>query len=196
MKKLTFLLIVSLLAVSGLNAQQIDHVTIVYKDLELAKKKYKELGFSIKHSTLHKNGIINAFVKFRDISYLEFMSVTELPIGKMAKTYEKFLEKGDGGVYLVLSGIETDELKSKLKDAEIKFTIDRNQSWDYILLKDKELEHIYFINYHIKINDTEEHLTHKNSTHGIKELWVEGNEKVVAVEKILDPEDETIVSDE
>ncbi|MCH7680987.1 VOC family protein, partial [candidate division KSB1 bacterium] len=49
-----------------------DHVNIAVESLVAAKNHYSDiLGFSIKPGRLHKNGLLNAFTKFKDGSLLE-----------------------------------------------------------------------------------------------------------------------------
>lgn len=162
----------------SVNAQQIDHVISVYKDLDSAVINYKQLGFEIKPGVLHKNGLINAHIKFKNGTAFELMSVGEIAIGSMAKNYEKLIEEGDGGVYLALAGFSIDQLKEMLKGTGIKYSVSRNQSWDYLTFKDSDLEHIFFINYHIKVNQSYFELHHKNKTNGIGEVWIEGNQNL------------------
>ncbi|NJO88447.1 MAG: hypothetical protein HC831_05355 [Chloroflexia bacterium] len=57
-------------------AQQvkIDHVICIVKDIEKAIKYYENIGFTVKKGRLHKNGLINAHIKFKNQSYVSVES--------------------------------------------------------------------------------------------------------------------------
>jgi len=174
---------------------RIDHVIAVYNDLENVVKNYEDLGFTLKQGYKHKNGLINAHIKFKNGTSVELISVSENPIDKISKTYASLLKNGEGGVFIALSGLSVDELKEKLKDTDIKYSIERNQSWDYVTFNDSNLEHLFFISYKIQINDSQKMLIHKNDLEKIGNVWIEGNDKVKYLFKILGMESVGFISD-
>ena len=170
----------SSLAFIGLSQDiRIDHVITVVANLDSAILAYEELGFTVKQGSLHKNGLLNAHIKFKNNTAVELMSIKGAPTDEVAKEYAQLLNSGEGGVYLAITGISIDELVEKLNGLGFKYNRIPGKSWDYITFPgNSRLAHIFFIEYHIKTNDNKYVLTHNNSAKGIEAVWLDGDKKV------------------
>ncbi len=188
-KVATFILTINLssLAFIGLSQDiRIDHVITVVANLDSAILAYEELGFTVKQGSLHKNGLLNAHIKFKNNTSFELMSIPGEPSDEVAKEYADLLKHGEGGVFLALSGIETDEMGGRLNELDIEYNTLPGKNWDYITFpQNSRLAHIFFIDYHIKPNDNLRMLTHENSANGIQAVWLEGDEKTKHLLEIL-----------
>ena len=81
---------------SVLTGFKIDHVNIAVKDLDAAKRQYEKLGFIIKPGRLHKNGILNAFTKFKDGNLLELITSSK-EADELSSWYLQFIQKNPAG---------------------------------------------------------------------------------------------------
>ena len=118
---LTFLLGLSF---TGLSQDiRVDHVITVVTDLDSAVKAFEELGFRVKPGSMHKNGLLNAHIKFKNGTSVELMSVVGEPTDELAKEYAELLIQGERGVYLSLSGMPTGELASRLNELNIQLLL-------------------------------------------------------------------------
>lgn len=180
-KVTTFILTINLssLAFIGLSQDiRIDHIITVVTNLDSAILAYEELGFTVKQGSLHKNGLLNAHIKFKNNTSLELMSIPGEPSDEVAKEYADLLKYGEGGVFLALSGINHAEMARRLNELNVKYNTLSGKSWDYITFpKSSGLSHIFFIEYNIKTSDSKHVLTHNNFTKGIETVWIEGDEK-------------------
>jgi len=170
------------------NCQQIkiDHVICVVKDLDKSTSLYKKAGFKVKNGRLHKNGLINAHIKFNNHSSFELMSLRGKAGDAIAKNYEKLLKDGEGGVFLAITGINTNKMIQILSDKNIPHKVIRMKPWSYITFPDSSsLAHFFFIDYHINVIDKPEILIHKNKANKIKDVFVEGNQNVITFLKAL-----------
>ncbi|CAD5262482.1 MULTISPECIES: VOC family protein [unclassified Imperialibacter] len=158
---------------------QIDHVVTVVADLDQATSRYTQLGFTVKQGRLHANGLINAHVKLVNKTSLELMSVRGEPTDRMARDYQTLLQEGEGGVYLAVSGVRTEEMEQMLSGLNIAFETSKGRSWDYITFpQEPELVHFFFIAYHRTMSDPGETTTHKNESDRITAACIEGSERV------------------
>ena len=158
----------------------LDHVISIVPDIEIAKQKLQDQGFTIKTGTLHGNGLMNAHVKFDNGSSFELMSLIGEPNDQMAKDYESLLEEGEGGVFLALSGIKCDSMSNVLRKSGVDHHYQLRKSWDYITFPaNSGMEHIFFIEYKILMEDPEEITTHKNGIHSIEQVYVQGDQELI-----------------
>ncbi len=159
---------------------QVDHVISVVSDIDKAINSYTEKGFSLKKGQLHKNGLINAHIKFKNNTSFELMSVKGAATDETAKNYLELLKKREGGVFIAISGIESHEMERKLLDLNIEYKTSIGKNWDYITFpKTSGLAHFFFIDSHITVKDSANILTHKNEADKILEIFVEGDDYVV-----------------
>jgi len=181
-KAISFILIAFLSSLNFIGLSQdirIDHLITVVADLDSSVKAYEELGFTVKPGRLQANGLLNAHIKFSNNTSLELMSIKGEPTDELALEYAELLKHGEGGVYLALTGIKTAEMESKLGELTIQYNTLPGKNWDYITFPESSsLAHLFFIEYHIKTNDSKEVLAHNNSTNGIETVWIDGDEKV------------------
>src|SRR5712691_2647482 len=93
--------ILLLAACTGLGkGQGIDHVGIAVRDLEGAKRGYRDmLGFTLAPGGKHPHGTENAIVAFEDRTYLELLTVYDRT---QASWWADFLEKQEGACLLGL----------------------------------------------------------------------------------------------
>ena len=102
------------------------------------------------------------------------MSIPGEPSDEVAKEYADLLKHGEGGVFLALSGMETAEMAIRLVELNIEYNTVPGKKWDYITFpQNSSLAHIFFIDYHIKTNDSLKVLTHENSANGIDVVWLD-----------------------
>lgn len=156
---------------------KIDHVIALVTDLDSAVAEYERQGFTIKPGRLHKNGLINAHIKFSNGSSLEIMSLQGKAKDETAKTYEDLLKRGKCGAYLALSGISTDKCIQKLENLNLDYQVIKIKSWTYVLLPD--LPHIFFIEYHINQKNEKKFLQHANNCYKIQSIVIEGDERLI-----------------
>ncbi len=168
------------LAVIGRSQElRIDHVITVVADLDSAVNVFNNLGFSIKRGRLHDNGLLNAHIKFKNNSSFEIMSITLTPTDEVAKNYAALLKNGEGAVFLAITGISTNAMIEKLEALGLGYSRISGKSWDYITFpENSSLAHIFFIDYHIKVDDPNEVLTHRNFTEQLSQVWIEGSDSV------------------
>lgn len=174
-----YLLFVILLAAShAVRCQiRIDHAIVVVSDLEDAKKEYSDLGFHIKEGRLHKNGLLNAHIKFANQSSLELMTVIDTPEDAIAREYQKLLAEAQGGVYLALTGHHHDSLKVLLTGLGIAFIETNGKLWSYLSFpSDSYLAHLFFIDYHIDPTSLDDSTDHSNQLNRIRSVALEGGE--------------------
>jgi hypothetical protein len=92
-------------------ATRFDHFNIVVLDLEQTISTMEAMGFKVKRSKPHGNGILNAFIKMKDRTYIEFISVQE-PTDELARHFVKmFKEKGESGVFISFERSPLNEAK-------------------------------------------------------------------------------------
>lgn len=169
---------------------RIDHVITVVNDLDSAIKVFEKGGFTLKPGRLHKNGLINAHIKFSNGSFFEIMSLQGEAKDDIAKSYEALLKEGEGGVYIALSGLSTKQYTKKLKDLNLEYDVIKNKQWDYIIIP--KIPHIFFIDYHTVITEKEEFCIHTNTSVGIHTVFIRKNEDLINLFKAfnLHPEDD------
>ena len=165
---------------------KIDHVICVVNDLESSIRFYEKSGFTIKKGRQHNNRLLNAHIKFSNGSSYELMTVKGNPGNGIAKNYQELLKTGDGGVFVALAGIKTEEMEQKLSNENIPHKVIKLQNWNYITFSEtSSLAHFFFIEYKIKLNDKTKTLTHTNHSSKIKEVYIDGDEKVRAFLKAV-----------
>ena len=104
---------------SVLTALKIDHVNIAVQDLKTARRQFEKLGFVIKPGRLHKNGILNAFTKFKDGNLLELITSSK-EADELSSWYLQFIQKNPAGAgAFVALKVES---KSKLEILKRHFT--------------------------------------------------------------------------
>jgi len=158
---------------------QLDHVITVVSDMDNSIKYFTEKGFTVKKGKLHKNGLINGHVKFKNRTFFEIMSIKGEPSDELSKDYQDLLKNGEGGVYIALAGISTSLMERKLTDLKISYITTEDQNWNYITFpKNSGLSHFFFIENHVELSDPIEILTHKNNSEKIKAVWTEGDDYV------------------
>ena len=175
---------------------QIDHVISVVSDIDKAINYYSEKGFTIKKGRLHKNGLINGHIKFKNKTSFELMSIKGEATDKMSKDYEELLNNGEGGVYVAISGINTGVMEMKLTYLKISYNTIKGQNWNYITFpKSSSLAHFFFIESNIVVNDSIDILTHKNKSEKIQAIWIEGDDYVEYFLKGIGLKSAGIISD-
>ena len=174
-------LIVLLFLFSRANGQEvyIDHVIKAVNDLDSTVQQYKDEGFIVKPGRLHKNGLLNAHIKFSNHSSLELMSLAGEPKDRLARTYKDILLRGGGGAFICLSGINIDQLKVRLEKKDYNFYYIQGKAWSYITFPENSLLHtFFFIDYHYEVKDEPELYQHSNGCIGFERVLVEGNDSV------------------
>ena len=182
------IVIASLLICVSAKAEQlkIDHAIVAVLNLENAIASFKEMGFTIKPGRLHKNGLQNSHIKFSDKTELELMSVTKEPTDTISSAYYSFLESGEGGAFLALSGIPIHVVKTRLKKNNIKHTVILGRLWDYVVFPEGSgIDHLFFIEKHRTFTDKNWVYKHDNGIASIRKIWIEGDNRLEKLLKIL-----------
>jgi len=178
-----------LLFITNISAQKIkvDHVIYVTKDLDSTLNKIQNLGFTIKKGSQHKNGILNAHIKFENDSSLEFITINGTPNDAQSKEYQKLISQKEGGVYVAFTGIKLNTLSTKLKKLEIQHSIETGKNWSYLTFpKNSKLAAIFFIEYHTNFKSAPTLYQHKNGVKKINTIYLEGDESTIEVLKLLE----------
>lgn len=165
---------------------KVDHIILVNPDLSAAIDEFIEKGFTIKKGRRHKNGLINAHIKFPDSSSIELMSLQGKPSDEMAKAYADLIKKGRSGAYLALSGLPVEKIVSKLKRLSLDYIISPGEHWTYISFPpESALAHIFFIIYHSVFTDEPEELIHPNGVTWVDRVSIEGDRNVIELMKSM-----------
>lgn len=156
---------------------RLDHVNIAVENLVAAKNHYSDiLGFSIKPGRLHKNGLLNAFTKFKDGTLLELITSSRED-DPLSSWYFNFIKKNatGAGAFVAVRIDNEGELKA------LKNRLSSNGSeYDYVdssyakLLSFKEdnlLHPIFFIHYLNPVIDKPIHLNHPNAAQRLIAVW-------------------------
>lgn len=159
----------------GVKAQdlKIDHVIISVANLENSSRVFEDLGFKVKPGTLHSNGIINKHIKFSNDSSVELISIQGIAKDLTAEKYQLMIEKGGGGTFIALEGIPFDEFSKILDRLNIRYHWQKHRLWDYITFDSKELQHLFFIDYHHKSKENSTWLNHPNKTQAMTAIHID-----------------------
>ena len=156
---------------------KIDHVIILTPDLNTSVKNYIKEGFTFKNGRKHKNGIENAHIKFKNKSYIEFISLYHEPKDNLAKKYHDLLGDGEKGVFIVLSGLKIEAIAKKVEALNITFEVIKSKHWNYLTFeKEIGLSHIFFIENNVKTQDSTHLFNHSNNSKKIKSVHINGND--------------------
>lgn len=168
---LIFLILESGLAQSRLIDTSLDHITLAVSDLNKATKTYSDLGFTPKDGSLHKNGLLNKHLKFKDGSSLELMTVQGNPSDAKAKAYQDFLNEKEGAIYLALKA-PFDKVMKYADSLYLSYSVIDEDLFSYITFENKGVSSFYFIGYTNPISDPDYATTHSNKVTGIKAVWI------------------------
>jgi hypothetical protein len=157
---------------------RLDHTPIVVEDLKAAAATFRKLGFVIKPGYLHKNGLLNSHIKFRNQTSIELTSITEAK-DAIARSYLPFLADGEGGSFLSLRVDSIPLITARLASTQIPFEVLGGKAFDYVIFKEAGLDHIFFIHYKRHFVDKDSLYQHLPETVGINEVTLEGNEMTV-----------------
>lgn len=175
---------------------KIDHVICVVNNIDKAVKEYEDIGFTVKKGRLHKNGLINAHIKFSNQSSFELMSLKGTPGDEIARTYKKLLSEGEGGVYIALTGMSISNIQVLLSSHNIQHNVVKGKNWSYVTFPEKSsLAHFFFIDYHILVKDDIKTLKHSNKIAKISTVYTEGDEKTLNLLKNIGLEASKVIFD-
>lgn len=163
----------------GLGQVRIDHVITLTPDLETTIQRYENMGFTIKHGTLHDNGLKNAHIKFSNSSAIEIMTVVGEPGNALAESYASLLIDQPGGVYVALTAPDQETIESQLRSIDIPYEVTPGKLWTYITFPQPELAHFFFIFYVNPKGQDRKYSVHSNGIEKISEIKVDGNKMVV-----------------
>lgn len=167
------------------NEPHVGGVIVAVSDIETASSSYERLGFTIKPGKLHDNGLLNAHIKLPNKTNIELMSLLGEPGDDIAGKYSSFLEQGEGGAYLELTGSDPDSFSDDLKG--IEHDIIRGKYWDYVTFPEGTgLEHIFLFHPHKDYQSKPHFYQHENNARMIEGVWIEGGHKVEELLQALD----------
>jgi hypothetical protein len=153
-------------------ALHLDHVPIAVRSLDAAVAAYERLGFRIKPGRPHANGILNAFPKFADGSYLELITAPAAVDGQTARLVE-FLEAGEGGRLLALRADSVAALAPTFDAAGVETAVARfGRAFNLLSFGDGALGGIFLIDYPVPVRDSARLLDHPNTATGIAAAWL------------------------
>ncbi len=155
----------------------LDHINIAVKDLEKASRRYQDLGFSIKPGRLHKNGILNAFVKFQDGSLLELIS-SNREKDPLSKWYSNFIIENPRGAgafcaLKVEQPADLDTLRKVFEKNEVEYKYENFGYADILSFPENDPLHpFFFIHYSSPVKDKMIHLIHPNTAQKLYAVWI------------------------
>jgi len=157
---------------------RLDHVNIAVENLVAAKNHYSDiLGFSIKPGRLHKNGLLNAFTRFKDGTLLELITSSRED-DPLSSWYFKFIKKNPTGAgAFVAVRIDTEDelqaLKNRLSSNGSQYDYVESSYAKFLSFKEDNLLHpIFFIHYLKPIVDKPVYLNHANTAQRLTAVWV------------------------
>jgi len=174
------------LPVADASDVRLDHVIIAVEDLEQASHDFRGLGFNLKPGRKHKNGLVNAFIKFADNTEIELMSVQGKPGDSTAKSYARFLETAQGGAFIAFTGYDIQTLSKRLQALKIEHRVQRGRLWDYIVFpEDSGLAQVFFIKHQASVAVDPALYSHRNSASGIANVWLESSASLLSLLQAL-----------
>ena len=153
---------------------RIDHVVIAVSQLPVASRTFEALGFTLKDGRLHANGLRNQHVKFQNGTALELMTVDGEGGDELARHYEEFIIRGEGGAYLAFSA-DYRKVLGAAEDGVATATVLNANSFRYVTFENPGLEDVFFVEYMKPIEDEGSVLQHKNGAEGIAVVWLEAS---------------------
>lgn len=182
---LLFLFLISSFTYCG----EIDQVTLAVKDLDQAAKLFSQKGFTLKvpheYHSGHQNGLKVQSIRFLDGTYLQLVSVQKA-IGELSKWYQKFLEKQEGGAFLVLKAENLKELEKEFKKIQIDSLFSKAKDHHWLSFKTgSPLQNISFIDYRKSMTQKPGLTNHENLSLGIKTLTVRARGDTSVWAKVL-----------
>ena len=147
----------------------IDHIPIVVKNINSIKKTLSEkLYFTVKEGKDHE-GIRNCFIKFKDGTYLEFISPTD-SLQNIGKYYSGFLKNRQGATSLAIAVKNAGTIINFLNAKNIQIETDSNSIWQTVEPKGFDL---FFIDYADKNwKDNVTNTTHLNEALSLKSTYI------------------------
>jgi hypothetical protein len=185
-----FLLLIILLFVPIFTQSMVefDHLVINTNNLEVSSIKLEQLhGFSVKKRPLHKNGIHNFLIEFKENYELEFIH-SKREEDEISKYYfEKQIEYPDGSPSFIAFRVHSDyyfkEIEERLTKLEIPFKNFDNTYYRSISLKG-EYTGFFFIQF-VRPNDYKSTMfEHSNEIRKIKSILI--NEKFMPIINLVD----------
>lgn len=164
---------------------KIDHIIAVSNNLDSSIAHFSKLGFIVKPGRLHKNGIRNAHIKFRNGSSYEIISIEGEPKDAIARKYITLLEEKEGGVFIAISGLSTAAMINKLDSLNIEYNLIKSKAWNYITFNSTALSHLFFIEYKIKNVENPKFTSHPNAMNSFGNICMDGNDKTLHLLKGL-----------
>ncbi len=127
---------------------RLDHLTVAVRDLPQAVLQAERVGFTVKPGRLHDNGLKNAFIEFADGTEIELMTLVGLAQDDVSRTYEKFLARGEGAIFLALSAENLSSVQHAWSNAGISTRLSEGSAWSYLTVESPvAFRGLYFIRY-------------------------------------------------
>ncbi len=159
-------------------APKIDHIIslIPYDQYRSLQENLREDGFTIKEGSQHKNGLLNAHVKFANGSSIELMTINGIPNDDISEEYLKLMAIKPTGVYIALGGFNKEFIVKSLISMEVDFMEKTTSGWHYITLENETLLGAFFF---IEMTTNDEYDStyhvHPNNANKIQSVYIEGN---------------------
>ena len=145
-----------------------DHIPLAVRDLDLAADFYKSIGFSIKPGRVHKNGIWNKHIKFRDGTELELITAAQARDNLTAEYY-RFLSQGEGPAFWGLFAKDSQALGRQLEAAHLP---SEREGPMITFPSSSKLHPLFFGGRNLSTTDKPEHFEHANSAFALKAVWL------------------------
>lgn len=143
----------------------IEHVPTAVRNLDIAERRFRALGFTIKPGRPHDNGIANGHAKFADGSYIELITA---PADRdaLTRTYRRFLAGGEGPAFVSMYVDRIDGL-----DAALSGFGGRREDGTVVFDR-APLADLFFGTRSRSPTDRPEHYRHANGARGIERVWL------------------------
>lgn len=155
----------------------IDHIVLAVTALEDASDTYARLGFAQKPGRAHANGLKNGHLEFADGTELELMTVVGEVGDGVARSYEAFLEGGEGGAFLALKGSREAVLAAASR-AGIASALLRAGGFRYVTFPERGLENVFFVEHGPDAQDPDSRVRHRNGSLGVESVWLEASPRL------------------
>lgn len=175
-------LLISIILISSLQSQKIqvelDHITIITKDLEKSIQSWEEKGFTLKRKAIHKNTIHNAIIEFEAENEIELLTVREAKDDVSAFYLNEIqemtaLEKLVKVAFRMKNSTDFYKLEAQFIHSKVDY---QKHDFGYAqaleFKKENPLFPFYFINFKHYQKNRSPWTKHKNGTTGIKHLII------------------------
>ena len=145
-----------------------DHINVAVADLDMAARRYRQLGFTLKPGQPHANGIRNQHAKFADGTEIELITAPEAQDALTTK-YVNHIRQGDGPAFLSFFAPEMDAAARQFDRNKRAYRL----SGPLLTLPEPEvLRYIFLGPRNHSPTDLPEHFRHANGAESLIGVWI------------------------